>query len=155
MIEDNGLVFTNLNGQRWVANNNTWALKESNPEPSFKSTPIERSQEPGEFPTRTHPGALMLHYGGDLICDTVENYMVQYLTAVNVWVPAGIIERERKMGVISIKYYGQEWLDGDCTVDGYGFPMQALYPTVTEFTVSFKVFAGYMIGRISGRPISL
>jgi len=156
MIEDDGVVFTNLNGISWEFNNNTWALKEFDAQGSLRGTRVDRMEEPGEWPTRTLPGPLIIHTGGDLNCGTVEEYVEESMGMVNTLVPAGVIELERRMGTIAIKYYGLEWLVADCAIDDFPhLPKQALYPTVSDWSVSYRVFAGYMVGRTSGRPYSL
>jgi hypothetical protein len=75
-------------------------------------------------------------------------------------VPAGIVINSRKMGDISMQYTGQEAmitepLTGACLDDYPQVPMRALYPSVTEFDITFKVFRGYMIGAGSGKPYSI
>ena len=152
MIEDNGVVFTNLNGQTLALNNNTWALTSFEPEGSMKSTPVERMQEPGEWPTRSIAGALLIPCGGDLLLNDSTAYMAERIRALNILVPAGVVNSERRMGTVTLYFNGLEPMYNDCTLDDIPhLPMKALYPSVTEFLITFKVFDGYMIGRNSGR----
>lgn len=152
MIEDNGVKFVNLNGQTLLLNNDTWPLTSFEPEGSMKSTPVERSQESGEWPTRSIPGALLIPCGGDLIKNTSGAYIAERMRAMNILVPAGVVETERKMGTLTLSFTDFEPMYNDCTLDDIPhLPMRALYPSVTEFLITFKVFDGYMIGRNTGR----
>jgi hypothetical protein len=156
MIEDNGVIFTNLNGQQLALNNDIWPLKSFEIEGSMRGQRIEKMEEPGEWPTRTQVGALLIHCGGDLLKDTSDTYIAERMRAMNILVPAGVIEQERRMGTLTVKYNNFEPLINDCTLDDYPMlPMQALYPSVTEYTMTFRIFAGYMIGISSGRKYVL
>ena len=156
MIEDNGVVFTNLNGQSALFNNGTWPLRSFEVNGNMRSSPVERMEEPGEWPTRSTPGALLLHCGGDLLENDSDAYMIERIRVLNILIPAGIVNNERKMGTLTLLFNSIEPLVGDCTLDDYPvLPMQALYPSVTEWSITFKVFAGYMIGRNSGRLYSI
>lgn len=156
MIKDNGLIFTNLNGQQWLINNDIWPLKEFTPEGSIRGNRVERMEEPGEWPTRTQVGALLIHCGGDLLEDTSGSYIVERMRVLQILIPAGVIEQERKMGTLTIKYEDFEPMYNDCTLDDYpSLPMQALYPSVTEWSVTFRIFDGFMLGQNTGRAYTL
>jgi hypothetical protein len=156
MIEDNGLVFTNLNGQSAAFNNDIWPLKKFEVEGNMKSTPVDRMQEPGEWPVRTIPGSILLHCGGDVLKNDSAGYIAERMRVLNILIPAGVVNNERKMGVVTLLYVGWEPMIADWTLDDYPqLPMEALYPSVTEWGFTIKVFAGYMIGRGSGRLYSI
>lgn len=156
MIEDDGVIFTNLNGQQLKLNNDIWPLKNFEVEVNMRGERIDRMEEPGEWPTRTQVGAALIHCGGDVLKNTSDDYITERMRAINILVPAGVIEQERKMGTLTLLYNNFEPLINDCTLDGYpSLPMQALYPSVTEYSITFRVFAGYMIGRNTGRKWSI
>jgi hypothetical protein len=156
MIKDNGVVFTNLNGQSVSLNNDTWPLKEFTPEVDIFGEEVKRMQEPGIWPNRTVLGKMLMHCGGDLLLNDAYAYITERMRAMQILVPAGIINNERKMGTITLLYDNFEPMYNDCTLDAYpSLPMQALYPSVTEFSITFKVFDPFLIGRNTGRFYSI
>ena len=111
----------------------------------------KRMQEPGVWPHRTIPGHMLLHLTGDILQNSAAQYITDRINMLQILVPAGVVELQRKMGKIRMQYTGQEVMQNDCTLDAYpSLPMQALYPSVTEFQVTFKVFDPFMIG-VSGK----
>src|SRR5215831_7227085 len=156
MIEDNGLVFTNLNGQSWTWNNDTCPLTEFDPETEIFGTEVKRMQEPGIWPHRTILGKCLIHITFDILRDTSADFISDYLTLKNTLMPPGVVEMTRKMGVLKIQYVGQEWMQGDCALDGpLSMPFQALYPSVASGQLTFKIFRPYMTGIASGKLYSL
>lgn len=155
MIEDSGLVFTNLNGVSWTFNTDTCPLKEFIVEVDMVGTEIKRMQEPGIWPHRTSPGKMLMHIVADILRDTSATYIADRLTLLNTLIPAGVVELHRKMGTIKLHYVGQEWMSADCTLDAYpSMPLQALYPSVSEVDITFKTFTPYLTG-VSGRYYSI
>jgi len=152
MLEDNGVQFTNLNGQTVSFNNATWPLKEFEVEGTMKANRVDRMQEPGEWPTRTIQGATLIHCGGDLLLSTASAYIAERIRVLNILVPPGVINDERPSGVLTITYTDLEPMIADVALDDYPqLPMKALYPSVTEFSITFRNFSGIFVGRNSGR----
>src|SRR5881392_2127656 len=132
MIEDNGLVFTNVNGQSITFNNDLLPLKEFIPEYEMSGVEAKRLQEPGIWPHRTVPGKLLIHTTSDILYNDSASYIAARIKIMNTLIPAGVLLKDRKLGQLKLHLVGQEWMYNDCTIDGTpSAPMQALYPSVT------------------------
>jgi hypothetical protein len=145
--------FINLNGQIWHFNTDTCPLKEFTVEVDSRSEEVPRMQEHGIWPSHTYQGKMLIHINGDLLYNTPQLYIAGRLQMLNTLVPAGVVVNTRRMGTIRMQYTGQEVMySDDVTLDAMpSVPMRALYPSVTEFDITFKVFRPYMIGAGSGR----
>lgn len=148
------LDFTNLNGQTWHFNTDTCPLKEFIVEIDSRSEEVPRMQEHGIWPAYTYQGKMLLHLNGDILENTPEQYIASRINMLNILVPAGIVVNTRRMGTITMKYSGmaEDMYQDEVTLDAMpSLPMRALYPSVTEFDITFKIFRPYMIGKSSGR----
>jgi hypothetical protein len=145
--------FQNLNGAIWQFNTDTWPLKEFEVDGDIRSDEVARMQEHGIWEARTYLGKLLIHTTGDALFNTPEDYIAARLNMLNTLIPAGVIESARRMGRLFIGFDGiTEDFYQDCTFDGYPtLPMMALYPSVTEFQITYKLFKPYMIGVQTGK----
>jgi len=145
--------FTNLNGQVWQFNTDTCPLKEFDVETSNRTIDVPRMQEHGSWPAYSYQGPMLIHITGDLLYNDATTYMSGRIQMLQTLVPAGVVVKDRTMGTIRITFTGQEPMySDDVTLDALpSIPMRALYPSVTEFTITFKVFRPYLIGAGSGK----
>jgi len=143
----------NLNGQIWSFNTDTWPLKNFEVDGDVRNEELQRMQEHGIWESRTYLGKVLIHTLGDALYNTPQDYMVGRLGMLNTLVPAGVIETARRMGRLFIGFDGiTEDFYQDYTLDGYPtLPMLALYPSVTEFQITYKLFRPFMIGVSSGK----
>ena len=152
--------WTSTLGQSFTFNTALIPLKEFTVEGEIRSEEIDRMQEHGIWPAYSYSGKMLIHINGDILCNTAAEYIQQRMLMMQALVPAGVVVNTRKMGDISMQYTGMEPmitepLTGAC-LDSYPqIPMRALYPSVTEFDITFKVFRGYMVGAGSGKPYSI
>jgi hypothetical protein len=145
--------WTNLNGQVWQFNTDTCPLKEFTVEVANRTVAVERMQEHGEWPAYSYQGAMLIHINGDLLYNDATAYMAGRIQMLQTLCPAGVVVNTRRMGTFNITFTGQEPMySDDVTLDALpSIPMRALYPSVTEFDITFKVFRPYLIGAGSGR----
>jgi hypothetical protein len=149
MIES--IYFINLRNQRWDFNTNTCPLKSFEIDGETRMTDRSKAEEAGDWPGYNYLGRQLIHLAGDLIGDTSEEYITRRLSMMSIICPPEGRQRNRRWGSLYIKYYGQETLQADCTVDGYpDLPMTGQNPTVTTYTVNFKIFNPYWQGVITG-----
>jgi len=149
-----------INGLSFTFNTATIPLKEFVVEGSIRTEEVPRMQEHGVWPAYSYSGPMLIHINGDILCNTAGDYISQRMQMMNALIPAGMVVRDRKMGDISLQYTGYEAmvtepLTGACLDDYPQIPMRALYPSVTEFDITFKIFRGYLIGAGSGKPYAI
>lgn len=152
--------WTNVLGQSYTFNTALIPLKEFVVEGEVRSEEVPRMQEHGIWPAYSYSGKMLIHINGDILCNTAAEYIQERMKMMQALVPAGIVVNSRKMGDITMQYTGMEAMRTEpltgATLDDYPqIPMRALYPSVTEFDISFKVFRGYMVGAGSGKPYSI
>ena len=155
MIEE--IYFENFRAgadKRWTFNTNTCPLKTFEIDGELKTTDRPKMQEPGDWQSFAYLGKLLVHLAGDLIGDTSEEYIDNRLRFMRVicppWQPQP--QKNRAWGTLYIKYYGVERFKGDCTCDGVPDPGDMGFnPTVSEYSVTFKVFNPYWIGDSGNR----
>lgn len=154
------LTWTNVQGQSFTFNTDVIPLKEFTTEVDIRTEEVERMQEHGIWPGYSYGGKLLIHINGDILCNTAAEYIVQRMNMLQCLVPAGVVVNTRKMGDISLQYTGMETmrsesLTGACLDAAPSIPMRALYPSVTEFDITFKVFRPYLLGAGSGKPYTI
>jgi hypothetical protein len=147
--------FVNIRGQTWQFNTADNPLKnyEVNSDIRPEGDDQERMQEHGTWPHRTYMGKVLIHLTGDLMRDTASAYIAARMSMLDIIYPQNEIQVERKLGTLYLKYTGMgEDMKGDVTIDGgIELPIPALYPTVTEYHVTFKAFSPFFTGASSGR----
>lgn len=148
--------WTNTQGISFTFNTDVIPLKEFTPETDIRSEEVSRMQEHGIWPAYSYGGKLLIHINGDILCNTAAEYIQQRMLMLQCLVPAGLVVNTRKMGDIRMQYTGMETmvteaLTGACLDAAPSIPMRALYPSVTEFDITFKVFRPYMVGAGSGK----
>jgi hypothetical protein len=149
--------FTNNNGLTWHFNTDTCPLKEFEVDVDIRTEEVPRMQEHGLWPSYSYAGKMLLHLTGDILQATPQAYIADRIQMLKVLTPAGVVVTHRTIGKITMQYTGQETMYNDSvTLDAApSIPMHALYPSVTEFQITFKCFKPYMIGAGSGQFYSI
>lgn len=104
-------------------------------------------QDAGDWQSFNYLGPQIIHLAGDLLADTTEAYITSRLDMMRILCPPPGRQKYRRWGELYLKYYGQEIMKNAVTLDGYpDIPVDGTNPTVSPYTVNFKVFDPYWIG---------
>lgn len=152
MIET--MYYKNLRNGRFDFNTNVTPLHDFTIDGETRITDRPKMQQHGSFRSFNYLGFQSLHLAGDLIGDTSEEYITRRLDFYSTLCPDydnGRPQKERRWGTLFIKYYGQEVMQNDVTIDGYPTAEMGSNPTVSPYTVTFRAFDPYWVGTASGR----
>lgn len=145
--------FTNNDGQTVNFNTATMPLRHFVVSADIRRQEREKSQFPGIWPAKTYIGRCSIQMEGDLLFDDSSSYIAARLDMLRKILPyPATIVSQRKLGYLTVKYSGMsEACRNDVTIDGYPeLPMEALYPSVTAYMITWIGFAPYFTGVSSG-----
>jgi len=147
--------FTNLRSQSLSFNTDNLPLHDYHIDGETRGADRPHMQDHGDWQSYGYMGPVTVHLEGDIVYDTTENYITARLNMLDILVPPPGRQRLRRWGTLYIKYTGQTYeFAGDCRLDGYPeIPLQALYPSVSPFQVSFHVFEPHFTEIGTGRRV--
>jgi hypothetical protein len=152
MIEQ--IYYINANTQRrWTFNTNTCPLKTFETDQELRQTDRPKMQEGGSWRSYNYIGPQIIHLSGDLIGDTVEEYIDRRLDFLQVLAPPVGRQKLRYWGTLYLKYYGQSIFHNAVTMEGYPDLDIGINPTVSPYTVSFRAFNPYWTKSAGGAQV--
>jgi hypothetical protein len=113
-----------------------------------------KMQSEGIWPHYRYPGRRLISIIGDLLGNDSSDFNSKRISDLNILMPtAGVIQRQRKYGMVRIKFTGQgEYFRADVSLDDYpSYPLEGLSPSRCTYEIAFLSFLPYLIGEGSGR----
>lgn len=111
---------------------------------------FKKMSESGEWPTFTYPGAMTIHVEGDIVgyggTPSVD-YVTKRLAILDAVLPPIGVLQARHHGTLRMKLEGMsENADALVVCSQQSIPMKSLYPSISEFSVTWKAFLPYFTG---------
>lgn len=147
--------FRNINGEIWHFNTADCPLHDFSIDYDVRPEGEEqnRMQEDGIWPHYTYVGKALVHLEGAILADTTADYVTKAMNINRIILPIPKQRQTvRKLGDLIMRYTGMtEDMIASCGLDGSPLmPKAANFPTVSEFTITFKIFDGYFVGVATG-----
>lgn len=118
--------------------------------PNIDPKTYQKLAAPGEWPSFTYEGAMTIHVEGDCIGSGAtpgSDYTANRIALIDAIAPPVGVLTSRKHGVIRIRMEGMtEDADVDVVVTQRSIPMRALYPSISEFLITWKAYLPYFTG---------
>jgi hypothetical protein len=134
-------------------NTDSYPLSECDIFTNFDSKTFRKLAAPGEWPSFAYPGALTINVVGKILGTGVtptEDYWDKRLALMDATLPPIQTLTSRQHGVIRVRMDGwSEDADTPVVVMSTSLPMQALYPAISDFRISWKGFVPYFTGASS------
>lgn len=132
-------------------NTDTWPMHDFITEDAVRGTQRDRMQLPGEWPSFTYQGAMLLHVNGDLVCDTTEAYNIERVRVKTLLSHAPTArQRQRIWGYCTLQYYGMNPMTNDYVMQQVEMPLQALSPSIGPYQFTFKFFDPFWTDVLTG-----
>lgn len=115
------------------------------------NTDRAKMEQHGINPTKSKRGGMSIHIEGAMFKDTTDNYVAyrKTLALALFGVPTDLVvfDDERKLGTLIVRFDGEteDW-ETDCTITAYTNPIKGLYPTLSEFAVTFFSWTPWFTG---------
>ena len=111
---------------------------------------FKKMSESGEWPTYTYPGAMTIHAEGDIVGygGTPSNdYVAKRMALLDAVLPPIGVLQARHHGTVRIRLDGMtENADALVVITQQSIPMKSLYPSISEFSITWKAFLPYFTG---------
>lgn len=154
MIEK--LDFVNYRSRRWQFNTVDCPLHDFSISGDIKGGDREHMMDHGDWESFSYLGPTTVHIEGDLQYGTTEEYIEKRLLMLSIIIPPPGRQRIRSWGELQLQYTGQPLMVNTVKLEGYPeIPMQALYPSVTPFMISFKCFNPFWVVSGTGQRIPI
>jgi len=115
---------------------------------------FKKRAQAGEWPSFAYPGAMTITAEGDIVgsgATPSADYVAKRLALVDAILPPIQVLTSRKHGFIRIQLDGwTETADADVINTDRSIPMQALYPAISPYQITWKAFLPVFIGTTSG-----
>jgi len=143
-----------VSGSSITLNDLNYPLSSFEPEVDREDKQYKKWVAHGEWPSFSYAGAMRIPAEGRILAtgadDTARatDYVTKRLALCDAFLPSATTPlTSRPHGYLRIKLYGMaEAADADGHIISFRAPMQALYPSNSEFFVTFKLFTPYFTG---------
>lgn len=114
------------------------------------STERNKPQRHGVNPTFPYRGGMEIHIEGAIFKDTTDNYVAYRKTLAlalfgNPNATAAVTNRKNGTLIINVDGETEDW-ETDCVVTAYSNPIKGLYPTLSEFLITFFSWTPWFTG---------
>ena len=134
-------------------NTNIYPLHDFDPTVSERTvTDRDKMQAHGQWPTYSYRGGMDIHFEGDIFGDTSDDYWTNRLALVaGIFGSPDAAITDRKLGDLIIELSGlTDRMQTEVCVTAWSAPIRGLYPSTSEFAVTFHSWTPYFIGISSG-----
>lgn len=153
----NAAKFVNLRNQTLDLNTDTLPLHDYHIDGETRSTDRPHMQDHGSWKSFSYMGPVTVHMEGDIVYGTTADYITARLNMLDILLPPPGRQRYRYWGTLYIKYEGQtNFFTSKCRHEGYPeIPLQALYPSVSPFMLSFYCFEPHFTEEGTGARVAI
>lgn len=157
----NYVEWVHVSGYSFNLNSDTWPLKTFDVQVDQRiDTSRNKMMEHGRWRTRSYRGGMSIHCEGSGFGDmgaTDELTVANYVTArkqlvLALYGPPDRVVVEDYMGSLYVTPYGESeaWVAQYCTIEAFQAPVEALYPALTTYLITFQSFDPWFVGASSG-----
>lgn len=107
----------------------------------------KKMAQPGEWPVYAYPGSMTIHCEGRILGASSSDYVTKRLALLDAILPPIATLTSRIHGTVRIQMDGwAETADAEVIVTQQSVPMRAMYPSISDFMITWKAFLPYFEG---------
>lgn len=153
------LVYIPASGSSVTLNDLNYPIHEFDVETLLDPRDAKKMGQPGQWPTFSYPGAMIIHAEGRILGSGVtpsNDYVTKRLALLDAILPPIGTLTSRIHGTLRIQMDGwTETADADVQVTQQSVPMRANYPAISEFMITWKSFLPYFEGNSTATKYQL